>query len=179
MYKFKNATVSESIPPTQARKPKPKPKPMPSSLKVLTQPPQRPLVNELSTSVGAFISTLQISDRKFSIHGFGPFFDDIPRRIDRSDILNSSAKAFSSAVTAIHSQHSHVQALRDYGAALTCMRNSFISDPSQVKKPETLCAIYLLMLSQVRSLRKNPSQRVVFENLHRRRISSAATTTTA
>ncbi|KHN98295.1 uncharacterized protein MAM_04056 [Metarhizium album ARSEF 1941] len=56
--------------------------------------------------------------------------------------------AFSSAVTAVHSRQATVQALNDYGTALKCMRNSFIDDPSQVSKTETLCGVYLLLLSQ-------------------------------
>jgi hypothetical protein len=42
-----------------------------------------------------------------------------------------------------------VQALKDYGTALACMRSSFIADPSQASKAETLCSVYLIMLSQV------------------------------
>jgi hypothetical protein len=111
--------------------------------------PGRLLVNDVTSTTGAFISTLEISDPKFSVLGFGPFLIDIPRRLEQSRILRTAAMAFSSAVTAVHSRQSTVQAFKDYGAALTCMRSSFINDPIQVTKTETLCGVYLLMLSQV------------------------------
>lgn len=111
--------------------------------------PPRPFGNELTSTTGAFISTLQITDPKFSVLGFGPFLEDVPRRLEKSPILRTAAMAFSSAVTAVHSSQTTVQALKDYGTALTCMRNSFINNPSEVTKTETLCGVYLLMLSQV------------------------------
>ncbi|KAK2593361.1 hypothetical protein QQS21_008936 [Conoideocrella luteorostrata] len=141
VYRFKNATVTESVP--VARTVRARAQAACNHLKS----PQRPLGNELTTTAGAFISTLQISDRQFSIQGFGSFFPDVPRRLGKSQILNASAKAFASAVTAVHAKQTVVQALKDYGTALTCMRNTFISDPSQATKPETLCAAYLMMLS--------------------------------
>lgn len=73
---------------------------------------------------------------------------DVPRRLGRSAILSASAKAFSSAVTAVYTGKTVFQALKDYGAALTCMRNAFASDPGQAAKADTLCGIYLLLLSQ-------------------------------
>ncbi|GAO16551.1 hypothetical protein UVI_02023670 [Ustilaginoidea virens] len=74
---------------------------------------------------------------------------DVPRRLGRSAILSASAKAFSSAVTAVYTGKTVFQALKDYGAALTCMRNAFASDPGQAAKADTLCGIYLLLLSQI------------------------------
>ncbi|KAG6011279.1 hypothetical protein E4U43_008425 [Claviceps pusilla] len=139
-YKFKNATITESTPLARSARPR--------AQVVQNTSPERPLGNELTSTAGAFISILSISDRQFAVQGFGPFLTDVPRRLGRSPILNASAKAFSSAVTAIYSKQTIVEALKDYGTALTCVRNAFIADPSLTTQVETLCGVYLLLLSQ-------------------------------
>lgn len=141
VYRFKNATITENAPVARTARPRGQ------AAQSLVRSPERPLGNELTRTAGAFISILGISDRQFAIQGFGPFLTDVPRRLGKSPILNASAKAFSSAVTAVFSKQTVVQALTDYGAALTCMRNALIADPSLTTKIETLCGVYLLLLS--------------------------------
>ncbi|TWU74094.1 hypothetical protein ED733_004626 [Metarhizium rileyi] len=143
VYRFKNATVTESVP--VARTARSRDEMVQSQMRL---PPPRPPGNELTSTTGAFISILQISDPKYSVLGFGPFLEHVPRRLGRSQILRTASMAFSSAVTAVHSQQKTVQALKDYGTALACMRSNFINDPSQVGTTETLCGVYLLLLSQ-------------------------------
>ncbi|KAG6010860.1 hypothetical protein E4U21_002528 [Claviceps maximensis] len=121
VYRFKNATITEGAP--LARTARPRARAVPS----LVTSPERPLGNDLTSTAGAFISVLAISDRQFAIQGFGPFLTDVPRRLARSSILSASAKAFSSAVTAVHSKHTIVEALKDYGAALTYRNDPFAS----------------------------------------------------
>ncbi|KAG5952204.1 hypothetical protein E4U53_001420 [Claviceps sorghi] len=147
VYRFKNATVTERAPLARtARTTRPAAQ---EAVQSLVPSPTRPLGSELASTAGAFISVLAISDRQFAIQGFGPFLADVPRRLGRNTILNASAKAFSSAVTAVYSKQTIVEALKDYGAALTCMRNAFIADPSLTTQVETLCGVYLLLLSQM------------------------------
>lgn len=148
VYRFKNATVTGSVPVARTAVTARSRGGILADGQIKLSPP-RPLGNELTSTTGAFISTLQISDPKFSVLGFGPFLEDVPCRLGRSQILRTAAMAFSSAVTAVHSRQATVQALKDYGTALACMRSSFINDPSQVGKAETLCGVYLLLLSQV------------------------------
>ncbi|KAK9437531.1 transcription factor Cys6 [Metarhizium brunneum] len=147
VYRFKNATVTGSVPVARTAVTARSRGGILADGQIKLSPP-RPLGNELTSTTGAFISTLQISDPKFSVLGFGPFLEDVPCRLGRSKILRTAAMAFSSAVTAVHSRQATVQALKDYGTALACMRSSFINDPSQVGKAETLCGVYLLLLSQ-------------------------------
>ncbi|KAG5979317.1 hypothetical protein E4U55_005304 [Claviceps digitariae] len=142
VYRFKNATITESVPLARTARPRAQ------ALQTLVTSPERPLGTDLTSTAGAFISILGISDRQFAIQGFGPFLTDVPRRLGRSAILDASAKAFSSAVTAVHSKQTIVEALKDYGAALTCTRNALIADPSLTTQVETLCGVYLLLLSQ-------------------------------
>ncbi|KAG5928668.1 hypothetical protein E4U42_000200 [Claviceps africana] len=146
VYRFKNATITESTP--LARRPRTTRPTAQEAVPGLVPSPARPLGNELTSTAGAFISVLAISDRQFAVQGFGPFLTDVPRRLGRSTILSASAKAFSTAVTAVYSKQTIVEALKDYGAALTCMRNAFIADPSLTTQVETLCGVYLLLLSQ-------------------------------
>ncbi|KAG6040172.1 hypothetical protein E4U41_001397 [Claviceps citrina] len=134
--------MTESVPLARTARPRAQ------AIQPLARSLERPFGNELTTTTGAFISTLAISDRQFAIQGFGPFLTDVPRRLGRSSILNASAKAFSSAVTAVYSKQTIVEALKDYGAALNCMRNAFMTDPSLTTEAETLCGVYLLLLSQ-------------------------------
>ena len=111
---------------------------------------ERPLGNDLSKTVNSFISHLEIANPSYSIHGFGPFLSDVPQRLEQSEILRASARAFTTSVQAIYSDNSTaVQAIKDYGAAITCLRSAFAKSPKEVKSADTLCGVYLLLLAQV------------------------------
>lgn len=96
----------------------------------------------------AFVSTLQISDLRYSVSYYGAFLKYVPQRLGTNQALDASVKALATASSCLRSREHPTQMLIQYGNALTALRLS-LSDPVKAQSPETLCAIYLVMICQV------------------------------
>lgn len=118
--------------------------------------------NRTGTIAAVFISKLQVTDVRYDINCYGTFLQRLPERLGKSKALDASVDAFSTALTTLHSDGNELRALSKYGGALNALRDS-LDDPSQSTTIDTMCAIYLIMVVQVRRLaptRKKPTDAV-------------------
>ena len=104
---------------------------------------------------------LAVSDPRFDLSIYGAFLKDIPRRIGSSSVLDAATSALvvtlplvASWVTARKNDqnlqptgHATVPMLQQYGRALNALRSA-LSNPIAAKDPNTLCALYLIVITQ-------------------------------
>jgi hypothetical protein len=95
------------------------------------------------------VSALQVTDVRFELGIYGPFFAEIPRRLGRSEALDASVRALTTAYPSVHSRRFTSDMYRSYGEALRHLRRA-LGDPATATSVETLCAVYLVMICQVR-----------------------------
>ncbi|KAH8654422.1 hypothetical protein BGZ60DRAFT_418471 [Tricladium varicosporioides] len=103
--------------------------------------------NGMTMVTGAFCSALSVTDVRYDLSVYGQFFKDIPRRLGENAALDASAGALTAAFNSIYSGNRSVEAIEKYVHALGTLRAS-LSDPVEVKSPNTLCAIYLMIVCQ-------------------------------
>lgn len=107
--------------------------------------------NEVSQLADSFASLLQFTDPQYDLTCFGPWFLGIPMRLGSSSVLDAAAAAFVSGLRRVRSSgEQDVQSLVKYGAALKSLRDT-LQKPTEAKSPYTLCAIFLIMIAQVRA----------------------------
>ncbi|KAK0105065.1 hypothetical protein ONS95_004570 [Cadophora gregata] len=132
-----------------------KPKSDPSSPR-----PQLPAYERISWSpsndstmiMGAFCSALRITDVRYDLGVYGTFIKDIPRRLGTNAALDASVRAVTSTYSAVHTRSKTVESLEHYVDALEVLRNT-LNDPVEAGSANTLCAMYLMMVCQVSTLR--------------------------
>lgn len=111
--------------------------------------PSRPPSNTTSLVAGGFISALRVSDIRFELSVYGDFFNDIPRRLGVNEALDASVAAMSTAFETIQTRQRPAEVYAQYGKALRALRIS-LNDSTKAESPETLCAIWLILICQVR-----------------------------
>lgn len=94
--------------------------------------------------------TISTSVRFNLVYWYGEFLQDIPARLGNNEALDSAVKA----LTAAHSSfclynRATPDALVKYSAALRVLR-FYLNDPVKASSSETLCAVMLLLMCQVR-----------------------------
>lgn len=105
--------------------------------------------NGLSRLVTAFSYMLEVDDVGIDISIYGPFFRDIPSRLGTNEALDSAASAFVTAFPCVRSRQLTAEIHQSCNHALGKLR-SCLNDPDQALRPETLCAVYMTMIFQVR-----------------------------
>ena len=95
-----------------------------------------------------FISTLEVSDLRYSVSYYGAFLKYVPQRLGTNQALDAAVLALANASSCLRTRENSTQVLVQYGNALKALRLS-LSDPLKAESPETLCAIYLVMICQV------------------------------
>jgi hypothetical protein len=106
--------------------------------------------NETTIIASAFIFTLEVTDLRYDLTCYGPFLKDIPKRLGSNDALDASVNVLTSAFSSLYTRQQSLQTLSRYVNALKALRIC-LSDPSQAWTANTLCAIYLLLICQVRT----------------------------
>ncbi len=117
-----------------------------------------PAANRHEAIVSRLASALEVRDPRYDLSVYGAFLFDIPRRIGRSPALDAAAEAFTASLPLILSAPRSATAppagarptttiLSKYGTALYALRAS-LSDPRKVATPDTLCALYLIVICQ-------------------------------
>lgn len=96
-----------------------------------------------------FISKLNVTDFRYDITTFGEFLQHVPKHLGKNPALDSSVDAFMSASVIVYTGKESVDSLAKYGAAIKALR-ACLSNPATNRAPETLCAVYLVMIIQVR-----------------------------
>ena len=107
--------------------------------------PTTALSNDSSIGTGMLVSVLDVTDPRYDVFCYGPFMKDLPRRMGHSQVLDASASAFASAVRAIRTKQTSVDALQKYGVALSAIQQS-LGDSTTAYSADTLCSVYLIMV---------------------------------
>ncbi|KAK3380844.1 hypothetical protein B0H63DRAFT_474464 [Podospora didyma] len=103
--------------------------------------------NRATLDAGHFISALQVTDVRFDLRIYGPFFVELPRRLGRNRALDASVRALAVSFPSVHTHQYTPDMYKAYGEALRCLRAS-LGDPATARSVETMCAVYLVMICQ-------------------------------
>ncbi|CAK7221679.1 hypothetical protein SEUCBS140593_004647 [Sporothrix eucalyptigena] len=120
-----------------------------------------PSGNAQTIIVHRLVTALQVSDPRFDLSVYGNFLKDIPQRLGSSPALDAAASAMAASLPLVGKQQgvndydkalqpvnrATVPMLQKYGQALHALRNA-LSDPVAIKDPNTLCALYLVVITQ-------------------------------
>jgi hypothetical protein len=114
--------------------------------------------NELTAIVNGFVTALAVEDVRFDLSIYGPFFKDIPRRLGKNEALDASVLAMTTAYPSLRTRQQTPEMLRCYTDALRALRDR-LQDPATAGTAETMCAVWLVMITQVRnSIRGLPAR---------------------
>lgn len=106
--------------------------------------------NQATLDASHFISALQVTDVRFDLRIYGPFFVELPRRLGRNRALDASVRALAVSFPSVHTHQYTPDMYKAYGEALGCLRAS-LSDATTAGSVETMCAVYLIVICQVRA----------------------------
>ena len=119
------------------------------------------LSNEHTRRVGAFVDRVNPSTGvKYNLAWtYGDYLVDIPARLGTNEALDRAADAVLAAHGRFSAAHLDVTPviLEKYTMALTALRTC-LDDPVKATTSETLCAIMLLLICQVRIPLRTPSR---------------------
>lgn len=96
-----------------------------------------------------------MKDPRFDLACYGPFLSELPKRFGTHKALDASASALICAYPAVYNRQPTCEALTKYGKALQVVRLS-LETPRSEKVVEDLCAVYFLLICQVRRLMTAP-----------------------
>lgn len=96
---------------------------------------------------------MQVTDPRFDLFCYGAFMSAIPRQLGRHEALDASAEALASCFARVRTGRVGVASMTKYVRAFNAVQRC-LQSPATAYSQETLCAIYLIMLVQVRD---NPS----------------------
>ncbi|KAL7935601.1 hypothetical protein V8C35DRAFT_297762 [Trichoderma chlorosporum] len=99
---------------------------------------------------GAFASLLDVTDPSYDLSCYGGWFKDLPRHLGTNTALDAAVEAMVGFYPHFrrHEQSSLSRgSVVKYVNALQALR-ACLNDPRKANKPETLCAVYVLMICQ-------------------------------
>ncbi|KAJ4005706.1 hypothetical protein NW752_011033 [Fusarium irregulare] len=116
-----------------------------SPLQALIKVPSNPTTKVTHT----LVSRLEITDLRYDITCYGDFLRHIPARLGRNEALDASADALATTFSTLHMPQGYqtIDALTKYGKALGALRLC-LANPAKARMPETMCAVYLIMICQ-------------------------------
>ena len=121
-----------------------------SSSEAIVSPATSPS-NGLSRLIDGFASMLDVSEVGIDISIYGPFFEDIPRRLGTNEALDSAAQAFVTSFPCVRTREVTGEMYKSCNTAITKLILA-LNDPEKNRQPETLCAVYMTMIFQVTPL---------------------------
>ena len=105
--------------------------------------------NQLTVMTSALTTALEITDPRYDLTIYGNFMKEIPRRLGSNSALDAAVYALTVAFASIHKTQPSAEAIHGYSRALNSLRLCLM-DSTRRKSPDTLCAMYLIMMLQVR-----------------------------
>jgi len=96
-------------------------------------------------------SPIPSNEKTLIFSGFMSFLGVIPRRLGTNDALDASVSALASAFPSLYTQKKTPEMLERYIFALKTLRIT-LHDPVKAYTSNTLCAIYLMEICQVRNM---------------------------
>ncbi|CAI7594455.1 unnamed protein product [Penicillium discolor] len=109
--------------------------------------PTRVPSTDTSIMAAAFVAAFQVADIRYAMAYYGPFLRDIPRRLGNSPVLDSAVRALSTAHPFLHTGSYTPNVLFLYGQSLRALRKC-LNNPAEARSPNTLCAVYLIIICQ-------------------------------
>ncbi|KAK4446287.1 hypothetical protein QBC34DRAFT_411854 [Podospora aff. communis PSN243] len=103
--------------------------------------------NQETQDLSSLISALEVTDVRFDLRIFGPFLPEIPRRLGKSQALDSSVRALVVSFPSVYTRQPTPDMYKSYGEALRHLRVA-LADSSASASPETLCAVYMVIICQ-------------------------------
>lgn len=103
----------------------------------------------MDTLSASFVDSLKISDIRYDLAYYGPFLHDIPRRLGSSRALDAAVKTLVTAYPYFHGRGFPPCVFVNFGSSLRALREC-LSDPVEARSFNTLCAVYLITICQVR-----------------------------
>ncbi|KIH87972.1 hypothetical protein SPBR_08927 [Sporothrix brasiliensis 5110] len=111
--------------------------------------------------ISRLVSALEVSDPRFDLSVYGSFIRDIPQRLGSNPALDAAAASLASTLPLVLRRtgtddydkalqpvnRATVPMLQEYGRALHSLRTA-LCDPVAIKAPNTLCALYLVVVTQ-------------------------------
>lgn len=101
--------------------------------------------------VSRFVSALEVLDPRFDLTVYGSFVREIPRRLGSNEALDAAVSTLTTALPLIHTRQQSAEVYRKYVQALQSLRMC-LGDPVKAASPDTLCALYLVVICQVITL---------------------------
>ena len=147
-YKFKNETLKPTIVNTVTATGR-----TPSSREqVLALQPARSPSNDATRSMSLFVNSISSDvDIRFQLPwNFGPYLKDIPRHLGTSKALDAATNALAAAHRhfCVQGFNANRDVLTKHSRALSALRHD-LEDTVKAKSTETLCAVMVLMITQV------------------------------
>lgn len=108
--------------------------------------------NSNDSLVALMINKLATKDLRYDIEwAYGSFMSDVPKRLGHSTALDAATKALTLALPPSPQarRHASVDVLHSYTVALKATRLA-LADRVQARSTNTMCAVYFLLLCQVR-----------------------------
>lgn len=98
---------------------------------------------------GSLIALLKVQDVRYDLSYYGLFFSQIPKYVGTSRALDASIGALVAVFPVLYTTEVSRDALVQYGNALKTLRAT-LQDPTESRTVGTMCAIYLIMVCEVR-----------------------------
>ena len=95
------------------------------------------------------MQNLQVRDPRYNLWVYGIFLGEIPRRLGSNSALDAAVNSFSLSLPVLHTKVVSGDMRAKYVEALAALRIT-LSDPALATSSSTLCAIFLLVVTQVR-----------------------------
>ena len=95
-----------------------------------------------------FVQGLQVSDPRYDLWVYGAFLVEVPRRIGANAALDAAAESFSTALPVLRTKVVCEDMRAKYIDALAALRTT-LNSPTLASSSCTLCAIFLLVITQV------------------------------
>lgn len=113
-----------------------------------SEPTVPPYLGGTSAITSRFLRCLQVADPRYSLACYGDFLEHVPKRLGTSEALDAAVGALVSAFPYHYTDQLPSDALLNYTKALKALRLC-ISRTDKKLEPETLSAIYIIMICQV------------------------------
>lgn len=104
--------------------------------------------NQTMLMADALCSALEVKDVRYDLSVYGEFLKHIPKRLGTNKALDASVKALTTSFASVPSRKRSIEGYETYVQGLQALRVC-LGNPKDVGSPDTLCAIYLMMLCQV------------------------------
>lgn len=105
---------------------------------------------EATQTAQSLVKRLQLADPRYDLWVYGVLLEEVPRRLGCNGALDASTDCFLASLLVLHTGNPTELMHRKYFGALSALRET-LDDPLHATSSSTLCAIYLLTITQVRS----------------------------